>query len=71
MPAVSTADDTQALASLMAFWADSGVSVSYEDAPVDRLAEGKKRLEAPVRAPAPAAAHVPQPASPIGQDIGL
>jgi DNA polymerase len=43
----------RALASLMGFWADAGVSVSYGEAPVDRMAEGRRRLQAPLR-PAPA-----------------
>jgi DNA polymerase len=37
----------RALESLLAFWADAGVDTSYEDAPVNRLAE-------PARAPRPA-----------------
>jgi len=55
-------DAERALASLMGFWADAGVDASYADQPVDRLAEGRRRLQAPARpaavrsAPAPAAA---------------
>ena len=37
----------RALTSLLAFWADAGVSTSYEDAAVDRMAEGRRRLQAP------------------------
>jgi DNA polymerase len=45
----------RALTSLLAFWADAGVSTSYEDAAVDRMAEGRRRLQAPRPAPRPAA----------------
>ena len=57
-PAVSTPADPdarRALASLFAFWSDAGVNVTYEDAPVDRLAEGRRRLQAPRPAPRPPA----------------
>ena len=40
------------LSGLLAFWAEAGVEFAYEDAPVDRLAEGARRL-AP-KPPAPA-----------------
>ena len=51
---MTTADtDPRALASLLAFWAESGVTASYEETPVDRMAEGRKRLQAP-RQPKPA-----------------
>ena len=33
----------------MGFWADAGVGVSYAEAPVDRMAEGRRRLQAPPR----------------------
>jgi DNA polymerase len=52
----------------MAFWADAGVSVAYEDAPVDRLAEGRLRLQAPARPVA--AAHAPAPAAPAPRSFG-
>jgi DNA polymerase len=54
---VSPADHEarRALTSLLAFWADAGVTVAYEDAPVDRMAEGRKRLQPPRPAPRPAA----------------
>jgi DNA polymerase len=42
----------RALTSLLAFWSEAGVSTSYEDAPVDRMAEGRRRLQAPRPAPA-------------------
>ncbi|HZZ37252.1 MAG TPA: uracil-DNA glycosylase [Caulobacteraceae bacterium] len=44
------ASPSPALESLLAFWADAGVEVSYADAPVDRLAQG-----APPQRRAPAA----------------
>lgn len=49
----------RALTSLLAFWADAGVSTSYEDAAVDRMAEGRRRLKAP--RPAKPAAVAVQP----------
>jgi DNA polymerase len=65
-------DARRALTSLMAFWADAGVTVSFEDAPVDRLAEGRRRLKAP---PPPAAVQPPAPARPapgaVGTDVAL
>lgn len=50
----------RALTSLLGFWAEAGVGVSYADAPVDRMAEGRARLQAP---PRPAAPRGPAPAS--------
>jgi DNA polymerase len=52
----------RALTSLMAFWAEAGVGVSYAEAPVDRMAEGRRRLHAPARPPAPTP-HKPTPQS--------
>jgi DNA polymerase len=40
-----------ALESLLAFWAEAGVEAAYEDAPVDRLAQGAARLAAKAKAP--------------------
>ncbi len=40
-----------ALESLLAFWAEAGVEASYEDAPVDRLAQGAARLAAKAKTP--------------------
>ena len=51
-----------ALISLLAFWAESGVGHSYEDAPVDRMAEGRRRLQPPK--PAPRAAAPPLTSAP-------
>ena len=51
------------LESLMAFWSDAGVGASYAAEPVDRMAEGRKRLQAPPR-PAPAPVRTaPDPAA--------
>ncbi len=47
------------ISSLLAFWADAGVDVLYAEAPVDRLAEGRKRLEAPARAAQAQVQHAP------------
>ena len=54
MNAPADPEARRALASLLAFWSDSGVGVSYEDAPVDRMAEGRRRLQPPRAAPRPA-----------------
>ena len=53
--------DPRAVESLMAFWADAGVEVSYAEAPVDRMAQGlaaqrPKVVIAPPPAPAARAA---------------
>ncbi len=51
---MTTPSDTashRALISLLGFWADAGVGVAYEDAPVDRLAEGRRRMQPPKPAP--------------------
>ena len=40
-----------ALESLLAFWAEAGVEAAYEDAPVDRLAQGAARLAAKAKPP--------------------
>jgi len=50
----------------MAFWADSGVDVSYSDSPIDRTADGRLRLQAPAR-PSPVQR---APASPVRAAIG-
>ena len=42
-----------ALSGLLAFWAEAGVEFAYEDAPVDRLAEGARRLAEGARRLAP------------------
>jgi DNA polymerase len=44
-------DAERALESLLAFWADAGVGASYAEAPIDRMAEGRRRLQAPARPP--------------------
>jgi DNA polymerase len=51
--------DARAVESLIAFWADAGVDVSYVDAPVDRMARGLEALKP--RAPA---AFAPTPIAP-------
>ena len=64
-----------ALESLLAFWAEAGVDVSYEDAPIDRLALGAARLAAKAKTPtrptaAPAAlAGVLTPTADIGAAV--
>ncbi len=50
-----------AIVSLLSFWADAGVDVACADEPVDRLAEGRRRLEAPAqKAVATVAPHLAQ-----------
>jgi DNA polymerase len=46
-------EDRRALESLLGFWSDAGVGYAYEDAPVDRMAEGRARLRAPAKSPKP------------------
>lgn len=60
------AESRRALTSLLAFWADAGVTAAFEDAPVDRMAEGRRRLQAPPRPAAPRGPASPTPAAPIG-----
>ena len=53
-----------ALSGLLAFWAEAGVETAYADAPVDRLAEGVRRL-----APKPVAkASAPSAVAPVAHD---
>jgi DNA polymerase len=47
------------LEALLAFWSDAGVDACLSETPVDRLAEGARKL-----APAPRSAAPPRPASP-------
>ena len=47
-PAPPLAPDA-ALTSLLAFWAEAGVDTAYAEAPVNRLEEGRRRLNAPAR----------------------
>jgi uracil-DNA glycosylase family 4 len=58
-----------AVESLLAFWADAGVEVSYADAPVDRMAQGALP---PRRPPAAAIAAVspPQSSLPTAETAG-
>ena len=49
MKSISTSIDPS-LVSLLSFWADSGVDVAYGETGVDRLVEGRRRLEAPAHA---------------------
>jgi DNA polymerase len=61
-------DAQRALESLMAFWADAGVTTAFEAEPVDRLAEGRRRREPPPR-PTPNRAPLPvAPGLPPGAD---
>ena len=70
MAQLRSSAELRALEGLLAFWVDAGVDCAYADAPVDRLAEGARRL-APPR-PAPAAARPaasPPPLSPVGEAV--
>lgn len=71
MTANAASFDTAALESLLAFWAEAGVDASYEDAPVDRIAEGAARLAArakpPPRPTAVASAGVLAPTANVAQ----
>lgn len=48
-----TAAGPHLLSGLLSFWAEAGVEFAYEDAPVDRLAEGARRLAPRLPTPAP------------------
>jgi DNA polymerase len=63
--------DPRALEGFLAFWADAGVECVYAEEPVDRIAEGARRL-APKRQEAPALniPPRPQPMAPAGPNIG-
>jgi len=65
--APSDPDDQRALASLLAFWTEAGVNVAYEDQPVDRMAEGRRRLQPARPVARPAALTSPPPVQP---DLG-
>jgi DNA polymerase len=52
--------DPRAIESLLAFWVDAGVDVTYADAPVDRMAAGLEALKPKVVAQ-PAAAPIARP----------
>ena len=58
MPTIDVPDRSNAegLEALLAFWADAGVDVCLSETPVDRLAEGARKL-------APAPRHAPSPRS--------
>ncbi len=61
--------DPRAVESLLAFWVEAGVDVSYADAPVDRMAAGLEALRPkPTAAPQPIV--VRAPAEPRGVDAG-
>jgi DNA polymerase len=56
-----TSSNTAGLEALLAFWSDAGVDVCLSETPVDRLAEGARKL-APAPRPAPAARSSPSTA---------
>jgi DNA polymerase len=62
--------DTRAVESLLAFWADAGVDAAYEEAPVDRLSEGARRLQPPARPAAPRAPTQPSRSGAAGDPAG-
>lgn len=64
--------DRQALESLLSFWADAGVDATFEDAPVNRLAERAAAAPLAVRAKAaaPAASFAPPPAARTPETAG-
>jgi DNA polymerase len=68
---VTAAADIAAAKSLLAFWAEAGVDTAMSDTPIDRMAEGRKRLQ-PARTPAaprPVAAPVAPAAKAPGPDV--
>jgi len=50
--------DIRAVESLLAFWADAGVDVSFADSPQDRIAQGLEALQARTPLPAPQSGRV-------------
>jgi DNA polymerase len=63
--------DPRAVESLLAFWVEAGVDVTYADAPVDRMAAGLEALKPrPAAAPQPIGAPRAAPAEPRGADPG-
>jgi DNA polymerase len=56
----------RALESLMAFWSEAGVGASFADQPIDRLAEGRRRLQPPKPQPPRAVAPVAAPPPAFG-----
>ena len=63
--------DPRAVESLLAFWVEAGVDVTYADAPVDRMAAGLEALKPrPAAAPQPIGAPRAAPAEPRGVDPG-
>ena len=57
-------EDARAIESLLGFWADAGVGYAYGEEPVDRMAEGRAKLRAPIKTPKTAAAPPPVAAGP-------
>ena len=57
-----------AAASLLAFWADAGVDAAYAEAPIDRLVEGRRRLQ-PAKPAAPPAQRRIEPARAAAPDV--
>ena len=60
-----TPSTTHPLSGLLAFWAEAGVEFAYEDKPVDRLAEGARRLTPKPLSPAVSATPSPPARSPL------
>jgi DNA polymerase len=60
-----------ALTSLLAFWAEAGVDTAYAEAPINRLEDGRRRLEAPARTAAAAVrGETTLVLSPVGGGVG-
>lgn len=59
--AAAPTEDARAMISLLGFWADAGVGYAYGEEPVDRMAEGRAKLRAPIKTPKAAAAPPPAP----------
>lgn len=65
-PPAAAPSALDAAKSLLAFWADAGVTTAYAAEPIDRLEQGRERLKAPAR-PAP---HSPPSADPVQIPLG-
>ena len=55
-------------ASLLAFWADAGVDAAYAEAPIDRLVEGRRKLQPPKPAAPPVQRRI-EPGRPAAPDV--
>jgi len=64
--------DGAGLEALLAFWSDAGVDVCLAETPVDRLAEGARKLApAPRSTPSASASPIPKPTAPSAERLDV